>query len=59
MWEFYDVADERSASANGLAYHPGDTLTDTRFVAQPTANAESTHMRALLETDPDFERGSF
>ena len=35
VWEFYDVADERSASANGLAYQPGDTLTDTRFVAQP------------------------
>ena len=59
VWEFYDVADERSASANGLAYQPGDTLTDTRFVAQPTVNAESTHMRALLETDPDFVRGSF
>ena len=59
VWEFYDVADERSASANGLAYRPGDTLTDTRFVAQPTANIESNNMQVLLDTDPDFVRGSF
>ena len=59
IWEFRDAADERAANAGGLPYRPGDDLHDTRFVAQPTANRESSMMQALLASDPDFVRGSF
>ena len=59
IWEFRDAADERAANAGGLPYRPGDDLHHTRFVAQPTANRESSMMQALLVSDPDFVRGSF
>ena len=59
IWEFYDVADERAANTDGLPYRPGDALIDTRFVAQPTANGTTPEMRALINADPDFVRGSF
>ena len=59
VWEFYDVADEREANTDGLPYRPGDALIDTRFVAQPTANGTTSEMRALINADPDFVRGSF
>ena len=59
VWEFYDVADERAANTDGLPYRPGDALNDSRFVAQPTANGTTPEMRALINADPDFVRGSF
>ena len=59
IWEFYDVEGERHANRNGLPYRPGDELRDTRFVAQPTVNRASPEMRALVDADPDFVRGSF
>ena len=36
VWEFYDTAGERQANSAGLPYRPGDELTRTRFLAQPT-----------------------
>ena len=59
IWEFYNASDERVSSASGLAYRPGDELRDTRFIAHPTTNADSPEMQQLLNTDPDFIRGSF
>ena len=59
IWEFYNSSDERVSSTSGLAYRPGDELRDTRFVAHPTTNANSPEMQQLLNTDPDFIRGSF
>ena len=43
----------------GCPYRPGDELTKTRFVAQPTVNADSPTMKALLADDPGFIRDSF
>ena len=59
IWEFPDSAAERTASAGGLPYRPGDDLRATRFVAQPRVNGRSAAMQALIAADPDFVRGSF
>lgn len=58
VWEFYDQAGERQANAWGFPYRPGDELTDTRFVAQPTVDMTSPAMTRLLD-DTDYVRGSF
>jgi hypothetical protein len=59
IWEFYDRAGERAANSRGLPYRPGDELMRTRFVAQPTVNADSPPMKALLAADAGFIRDSF
>ena len=59
VWEFYDGAGERQANSAGLPYRPGDDLTATRFVAQPTRNLNAPTMQALLAVDPGFVRDSF
>jgi len=59
VWEFYDGAGERLANGSGLPYRPGDELSATRFVAQPTVNADSETMRALLADDSRFIRDAF
>ena len=59
IWEFPDSAAERTASAGGLPYRPGDELRATRFVAQPRVNGRSPAMQDLIAADPDFVRGSF
>ncbi|HUR34472.1 MAG TPA: multiheme c-type cytochrome [Vicinamibacterales bacterium] len=59
VWEFYDAAGERLANSRGLPFRPGDQLTETRLVAQPTVNADSDAMRALLEDDSRFIRDAF
>jgi hypothetical protein len=59
IWEFYDAAGERHANSSGLPYRPGDDLVTTRFVAQPTVNADSPTMKGLLAEDPGFIRDSF
>ena len=59
IWEFYDIAGERHANRAGLPYRPGDELRETRFVAQPSVDRDSDQMLALLESDPEFVRGSF
>lgn len=59
IWEFYDAAGERRANESGLPFRPGDDLTDTRFVAQPTRNGQSATMQALLAEDTGFVRDSF
>ena len=59
VWEFYDGAGERQANSGGLPYRPGDELSATRFVAQPTVNAESPTMKALLADDSLFIRDAF
>jgi len=41
VWEFYDQQGERLANSAGLPYKPGDQLTSTRFMAQPTRNIEA------------------
>jgi len=59
VWEFYDQAGEREANSGGLPYRPGDELSATRFVAQPTVNADSPTMKALLADDSLFIRDAF
>jgi len=59
VWEFYDGAGERQANNAGLPYRPGDELTKTRFLAQPTRNLDTPTMRGLLEADPGFVNDSF
>ena len=59
VWEFYDAAGERQANSAGLPYRPGDELTRTRFVAQPTRNLDAPTMKALLAADPGFVDDSF
>ena len=59
VWEFYDEAAERHANSNGLPYRPGDELSATRFVAQPTTNVTSPTMQALLADDARFIRDAF
>jgi hypothetical protein len=59
IWEFYDGAGERQANSGGLPFRPGDELLKTRFVAQPTVNAEADTMKALLADDRGFLRDSF
>ena len=59
VWEFYDSAGERRANSEGLPFRPGDELSASRFVAQPTANASSPTMQALLADDSRFIRDAF
>ncbi len=59
VWEFYDAAGERLANSSGVPFRPGDELSTTRFVAQPTVNADSSAMRALLADDSRFIRDAF
>lgn len=59
VWEFYDEAGERHANASGLPFRPGDELSASRFVAQPTVNASSPTMQALLADDSRFIRDAF
>jgi hypothetical protein len=59
VWEFYDAAGERQANRTGLPYRPGDELTKTRFLAQPTRNLDAPTMQALLAADPGFVNDSF
>ena len=59
FWEFADAASERRANSFGLSYRPGDDLTATRLVVQPTVNLESAAMKALLADDPAFVRDTF
>lgn len=59
VWEFYDGGGERQANSLGLPYRPGDDLAKTRFLAQPSRNADSPAMRALLADDAGFVRDSF
>jgi hypothetical protein len=54
FWEFYDRAGERQANTHGLPFRPGDELTATRFIVQPTRNLASATMAALLQDDPRF-----
>ena len=59
VWEFYDADGERLANAAGLPFRPGDGISDSRFVAQPTQNIESPTMKALLADDSRFIRDAF
>ena len=59
VWEFYDGAGERQANSAGLPFRPGDELSKTRFLAQPTRNLDAPTLRSLLEADPGFVRDSF
>ena len=59
LWEYYDERGERDANANGLAYRPGDVLTKSRFIVQPSTNADSPTMKRLLDEDVNFVRDIF
>src|SRR5260221_2958056 len=59
FWEFSDPQAERRANVQGLPYRPGDELTATRFIVQPTTNGDSPTMKAFLEEDPGFIRDIF
>ncbi|MGH9884508.1 MAG: multiheme c-type cytochrome, partial [bacterium] len=59
FWEFGDPAAERDANTRGLAYRPGDDLSATRFIVQPTVNGGSATMQRFLADDPGFIRDIF
>ena len=59
LWEFYDAQAERDANAHGLPYRPGDALTKTRFIVQPSTNGDSPMMKKLLADDVNFVRDIF
>ena len=59
VWEFLNQAGERQANASGLPYRPGDELTATRMVVQPTHASASPAMAAMIASDPQFIRDSF
>lgn len=59
LWEFHDADDQRRANRSGLPYRPGDDLSETRFIVQPTTNMASETMKRLLEQDPNFVRDIF
>jgi hypothetical protein len=59
FWEFPDSASERRANVHGLPYRPGDDITATRFIVQPTTNLDAPAMKAFLADDPGFVRDIF
>jgi hypothetical protein len=59
VWEFYTPDGERTANDRGLPFRPGDDLSATRFIAQPTVNAMSATMQVLLADDSRFIRDAF
>jgi hypothetical protein len=59
VWEFADQQSERHANTHGLPYRPGDELSATRFIAQPTTNLDTPTMRAFLAEDAGFVRDIF
>jgi len=59
VWEFFDVDAERAANSTGLPYRPGDELRKTRVVVQPTTNANSPTVRAILDVYPGYLGDSF
>jgi hypothetical protein len=59
VWEFYDLEGERRANRDGLPFRPSDDLRTTRFVAQPSVDRSSPEILALVDSDPEFVRGSF
>jgi Zn-finger protein len=59
VWNVYDQAGERQANAAGLPYRPGDDLSRTRFIVQPTKNIDSPTMKRLVAEHPGFLRESF
>jgi hypothetical protein len=59
VWEFFNETSERQANAAGLPYRPGDELTTTRMVVQPTHAAGSAAMSQLIAGDPQFIKDSF
>ncbi|MET0213939.1 MAG: cytochrome c3 family protein [Vicinamibacterales bacterium] len=59
VWEHFDEAAERRANVDGLLYRPGDDLSKTRFVVQPTRNTDAPTMRAILQAYPGYLADSF
>jgi hypothetical protein len=59
FWEFPDRQHDRDANAHGLPYRPGDELSATRFIVQPTKDIDSPAMKAFLEGDAGFIRDIF
>lgn len=59
VWEFHDEAEERAANTRGLPFRPGDNLSSSRFLAQPTVNLDSPTMKMLLADDSRFIRDAF
>jgi hypothetical protein len=59
VWEFLNEAGERQANTAGLPYKPGDELSATRLVVQPSEAASSLAIRAMIASDPQFIKDSF
>jgi hypothetical protein len=59
VWEFYNAQGELQANSKGLPYRPGDQLTDTRFMVQPSKNLGSPIMKKFLSEDAGFVRDVF
>lgn len=59
VWEFSDRPSERQANVGGLPYRPGDDLTATRLIVQPTRSGDSSAVRDVVTADPQFIKDSF
>ncbi len=59
LWELTDAQSARQANQHGMPYRPGDPLSATRFIVQPTTNLDSPAMRGLLAGDAGFVRDIF
>jgi hypothetical protein len=59
VWEHYDEAAERRANISGLLYRPGDDLSKSRLVVQPSRNIGAPTMKAILQAYPGYIADSF
>ena len=59
FWEFADARAAADANAHGLPYRPGDDLTATRFIVQPTRTGDAPAMQALIAADAGVIRDVF
>ena len=59
VWEHFDQAAERQANVRGVLYRPGDDLSSTRFVVQPTRNMNAPTMKGILQSYPGYLADSF
>lgn len=59
VWNFYDEEGQQRATAGGLPYRPGDELRKTRFVAQPSQDAESSTLERMFPETSGLVSSSF
>ena len=59
IWEFYNESSAQRANSEGFPYRPGDTLSSSRFVTQPTTNRQAPTMNRMLARYEGYLRDAF